>query len=79
MENAYNDMEALSALHEHGQPNNPNINNNMTCMEALCAEQLEKTHIYELIFWRQHLDVKLWVMAKGLEPPQMLAVSIAGN
>ena len=72
-------MEALSALHEYGQPNNPNINNNMACMEALCAEQLEKTHICELIFWRQHLDVKLWVMAIGLEPPHMLAVSMAGN
>ena len=29
-------MEALSALHEHGQPNNPNMNN-ITCMEALSA------------------------------------------
>ena len=25
MENAYNDMEALSALHEHGQPNNQTL------------------------------------------------------
>ena len=47
LENAQNDLEALSALHGHGQPKSPNMTKNMACMEALCAEQLETTHIYE--------------------------------
>ena len=45
---------------------------------TLCWAVGNNTHLWTH-FWRQNLDVKLWVMAKGLEPPQMLVVSMGGN